>query len=400
MTPLQELLKDKSKEDFFDELVQACIDEKLSTTAWQPGEPMRAVMVVVARVLAWLWSLVALPALRAAFLDYAEGAWLTLYAWTFYNVKRKGAEFASRTLTVENRGAYAGPIAAGSVRIKNSVTGKTFTNTTGTSFLAAWSGSGAYPTVDLAFTADEAGTASDTPSGYIETQPITAPLGVYVLTNAAAMLGSDEETDPDLRVRCRASSGPLSPAGPVDAYRFVALSTTLPDGTPVSVNRVRVVDVGACTLQVFLAGRSGPTPGDMVTAGSPVFEVYQRLLKTVLPTGMKLYVYPATAASATLAINVVVGIDSGTTAEEAQTAAYDAVAAFLSEVPIGGFRSTPLVNATDPGTLYVSEITAKASESIKGIVRATCSPSTDIALSYDAIPDVTLTVTTSMVKQS
>lgn len=406
---LTDLLSDKTKEQVFDELVQAAIDEKLSSTAWQPGEPIRAIMSAVARVLAALWTVLAVPAIRAAFLDYASGAWLTLLAWTAYNVKRKGKEFAAGNITIENRGGVAylggGSIVPGQIRIKNEVTGKTFTNVGGGG-VEAWINSGPYPTVTLPFIADEAGIGSDTLPDEISTQPVTAPSGLVVKSPTPAMLGSDEETDDALKERCRLSTAVISPAGPRDAYRFVALSTLRADGSYVSVTRVRVVDTGACTLRVYLAGRSAPTPGDMATAGSDVFLVYQRLLKDVVPTGFVCHVYSAIAEDTlptlaqTLTVNLIVDADSGLTKEEAEAKASAAIAEYIADVPIGGRRDEPIVSFDDPGKLMVSELLAKASESAKGIVRATSSLGTaDMEIPFNAIPDIAYSVTAVLVKQ-
>lgn len=400
---ISDLLKDKTKEDFFNEIVQAAIDEKLSTTAWAPGEPIRAAMAVFARVLAALWTLIAVPAIRAAFLDYATGAWLTLLAWTSYNVKRKGAEFATKTITVENRGptAYFGlsQIAAGQLRIKNEETGKTFTNVANIG-IAAWLGVGPYPTADGVFVADEAGTASDTLQGLIATLPVSAPSGIVVQTNTSAILGSEEETDEALRARCRLATAPMSPAGPADAYRFVALSTLRPDGSYVSVTRVRIVDAGACSLNVYLAARSGPALGAMNAPGTDIFLVYQKLLKDVVPNGIKCSVYPAIEAALTIDVTLIVDPDSGLTLEEAKTKAEVAIAEYLAAVPIGGRRTTPALLPTDSGKLLVSDMLAKASESAVGIVQATSSLGAfDMTIPYNAIPNVSYTITAIMVKQ-
>lgn len=377
---LPELLKEKTKEDFFDELVDAAIAEGIPETAWQSGEPLRHVMAFTARVLAIMWALV-LPALRAPFLDFATGAWLTLLAWSFYGVKRKGATFGQASIPVENRGGSLAVIPVGSVRIKNSATSKTFTNTTGGS-IAAWSGSGAYPSTSLTFRADEAGSGSDTFAGEIAATPVTAPSNVFVKTTPTAtpaILGSDEEDDAALRVRAKASQGPLSPAGPKDAYRFAALSTTRPDGTYVDVTRVRVIDWGNSELRMFLAGSSGPAGGSMVEGTSDVFYVYANLLKTVLPTGQVLKVYAATDADIieptltyTYIVNLslYVDIDSGLTKAEAERAATDALTRYIAAFPIGGQRKVEAGDPQEAGRLFWSEVCAKASESAEGIIAA------------------------------
>lgn len=400
---LTDLLGDKTKQTFFDELVQAAIDEKLSTLSWEPGEPIRAVMSIVARVLARMWTFFAVPAIRAAFLDYASGTWLSLLAWTSYGVRRKGSEFAQRTLTLENRGASFLTIVPGQVRLKNADTGKTFTNIDGGS-VAAWPGApDPYYTVALTFRADEAGTGSDTLPGDIAEAPITGPSGLFVKTPTPAILGSDEESDEALRVRCRAAMAPLSPAGPKAAYEFVALSTYRPDGTPVGVTRVRVLDTGNCHVEVYLANRSGSTTGSTMDPTSDVFLVWEKLLKWVVPTGITLGIHGAALKTDTLEFTVYVDIDSGLSQQEAVDKVAGTIAAYISKVPIGGNRTTNPIAWNDPGYLFGSELNAKASECADGILKATSTLFTggveDLTLQYNEIPDITFTVTAVLVKQ-
>jgi len=413
-----ELLKDQTKESIFDDLIQACVDEGLSTSAWQPGEPIRAVISIIARVLATIWIYIATPAMRGAFLDYAEGSWLTLLAWTNFNVKRRGKEFATANVVLENRsGAFSGVIAIGQVRIK-SASGKTFTNISTDSVLA-WIGSGAYPTVTLAFTADEAGTESDTLAANIVVTPIAAPTGIYV-KKAPNFRGSDGELDDALRARCRASVAVLSPAGPALAYEFIALSTNRPDGSPVPVNRVKLVSLGGCQMDVYLAGPSGTVTGDMGTAGSDVFLVYANLLRYVVPAGFVCNVYGADEQNETVTIDLILSQAAGLDEAETIAAVGDEIAAYIASLPIGGLRDAPIVNSTDDGVLFKTEIEAEASEAVrrvyaaspdpltglarlaagakKGVVKATASGS-DIVVDYRSIVKLTATVNATTVLQ-
>lgn len=384
---IDELLVDKTKEDYFDELVAAATAEGLSSTAWQEGEPARALMSMVARVLFAFWNVIARPALRGAFLDYSSGGWLTLLAWTMYGVKRKGEEFATASIVVENESASFYSLVPGQIRLKN-LDGKTFTSTSGSS-IAAYLGSGAKPTATIIFIADEAGTGSDTLAGDLVATPITAPNGIVARTASVAMAGSDAETDAALKLRCKSAMGPLSPAGPLAAYQFVALSTLRPDGTPVAVNRVRVVDTGFCGVEVYLASASGPTPGTMADLTTDVGLVYAALLKQAVPTGFTCEVFGASVATLDLNIELRVDLDSLLTEDEAVAAATAAFNKYITTLPIGGRRSAPLVTSMDDGYLFADELRAKMSESAEGIIRVTTDlGSGDLTVPYNAIAQV------------
>ncbi|MFS8068762.1 MAG: baseplate J/gp47 family protein, partial [Byssovorax sp.] len=204
---LSDLVKDLTREQVLEDLLAIATALGLSTTAWQPGEPVWVLLTTMAEQLSKLWNTVIVRAIRAGFLDYAEGGWLTLLAWTMYGVFRKDASFGTALITLENRGGGFYPIAAGDVRIANDAS-KTFVNTTAGS-LASWTGTGPYPTVALQFVADEAGAGSSTAIGGIlayPNEPPTAFAGVYARTNTAALVGADVEDDDSLRARCRLST--------------------------------------------------------------------------------------------------------------------------------------------------------------------------------------------------
>src|SRR5690606_28031643 len=84
----------------------------------------------------------------------------------------------------------------------------------------------------------------------------TVLLGVTV-SNALAVVGTDEETDPALRSRCRDKLGPLSPMGPRDAYASVARAAVNVDGEPIGVTRVRTIPDGYGGLTVYVATAAG-----------------------------------------------------------------------------------------------------------------------------------------------
>lgn len=159
MSTLPEYLTDL---DFFD-LYQDALDfarDALPITAWQPGEPARGIFSVVSRAFAAVWNSQALPAIRARFWESApDDDLLTIDVWASTGVLRKKSTFAQARLVVENQGGGVySPVRQGQIRIKNA-NNKTFTNVDSGN-LAAWTGSGPYPTVTLTFRATSQGRAA------------------------------------------------------------------------------------------------------------------------------------------------------------------------------------------------------------------------------------------------
>lgn len=363
---LSDLIKDLTKEDVLADLLAAGAALGLSTSSWQPGEPIYDLLAIVAENLANLWNKHCAPAIRGGFLDYAEGLWLDLLAIIMYGVTRISATYASTTVDLENRGGGFYTIVAGDIKVASSA-GKSFTNIDGGT-LTSWSGSGAYPTLTLSFTADEAGSDSAVAADDIAiypTTPLTAPAGVYVVSNTLGN-ANDSEEDDSLKERCRLSTGPLSPGGPKSAYTSVALSTVRDDGTSVDVNRVKLVNHGDGTGDVYLAGINGAASGDTATDGSDVFLVNAALQTYVVPPGFTVTVQPAEEVPFVIDMNVYVDRASGLTALEAETAVMEDLVKMGQTYPIGGHKTNPLaVN----GVYYKSEVEAVASQAAVGIFK-------------------------------
>ncbi len=396
---IKDLVKDLSKEELYDDFVEIGDALGLPASLFEEGEPAWGILQIFAERLAELWNTWIARAMRAAFLDFAEGDWLTLKAALDYETDRREDAFAAATLTVRNTGGgFYNPLGVGTVRIQNE-NGKTFRNVS-TGMLAAWVGSGPFPTCELDFEADEAGPGSNTSIGGIVTTPVSAPSGVEVITNATPILGTAREVDPLLRARARLQPSTLSPAPPLSAYEYWALSAKRPDGTAVDVTRARAIDDGNGVIRVILAGASGATAGDMDTEGSDVFIVWTLLASRVLAIGFDVQAYGATPVTVEFTQTLIVDRGSLLTEAEATAASEAAVNAYFSTLPIGGHRT---VDGGD-GYVFASEVNAKASESAEGIVRATSvdeddDPLEDIALAEDEVAVPSYTTVVSMVKQ-
>ncbi|WP_434042235.1 MULTISPECIES: baseplate J/gp47 family protein [Sorangium] len=408
-TPLDDLLTDLTPEEIFDDLLAIAKALGLSTTAWQPGEPIRGVMSVFSRWTAPLWNGQVLPALRALFLDKASGDWLTLGAWAFYKVYRKEATFASGpAITVENQEGGFWEINPGDIRFE--VAGKTYTNIDGGT-LAAWTGTGAFPVVNLHFVADEAGTDSDLDLADVPVYPdvpLLAPgAGIYLRAGEGMLLGQDEEEDDDLKERCRLSTGPLSPAGPRAAYQYVALSTRRPAADEavtierllvsqagdigVNVNRALVRNLGGGVIDVRLASPSGAASGDVATAGTDVYLVNQAIQLLVVPMGLTANVASADEDPLAITLELDVLRESNVTAAAAKAAAEKAVNDFFRRFPIGGRK----VAESSVRFVVMHEVRAIAKAASPGIYRVRSTPDDDhsILVTDVVVPSVTATAT-------
>ncbi len=337
----------------------------LTTTALQPGEP---IPVVLDSVVAWavddIWNPFVVSALRAPFLDYATGDWLTLVAALVYNRPRIPAQAGTAIVGVENRSAVSGlvTINPGTLRFRNKNSGKTYSNTT-VATVAQWTGAGPYPTATpvMTFEADEVGTGSNAQPGEIDpfpSVPVTSPsVGLYEVPIAPAVtsplfLGSDEELDANLVVRCRAAVGELTPGSPGLAYQSVARDPIgaftrrqmIPPASwgpaPPAISRVRVVEPGGGIVDVYLASSSGPAGGDAMTPDTDVFKANVALQLFCVPPGAVCFVQAATPLNLALGtITLDVAAESNVTAADAIATATAAIDAFFSTLPIGGARN-------------------------------------------------------------
>src|SRR5690606_29570352 len=82
------------------------------------------------------------------------------------------------------------------------------------------------PSTVVSVVAQEAGVGGS--AGVDEIDTIVSPTMTGVtITASTAAVGSDAQSDAGLREQCLATLGALSPAGPADAYEFVARNSAL-----------------------------------------------------------------------------------------------------------------------------------------------------------------------------
>lgn len=103
MLPIDQLIKPLSKDEVKDSIYRLMAATGLPVTSWPEGGVARTIVAIVAAIFAGFTDVIAV-AIRAGFLDLAEGIWLTLLARYVYGVDRIEATFAAGEVTLNNTG--------------------------------------------------------------------------------------------------------------------------------------------------------------------------------------------------------------------------------------------------------------------------------------------------------
>lgn len=364
---------------------------------WKTGDfELEFTTAVSKRVSEW-WNSYIRLAIRGGFLDYAEAGWLTMLARNVYKVDRITADFAEGGWTGTNASAgVLGPYAAGDLVFVHTTSGKTYRNAESVSFAV-----GVNAPVDVV--ADEVGTDSDAAPGDIELQTVVVGL---TGTNAAAVLGRDEEEDEPLRARCRLKPASISPNGPRAAYEYVALTPTDTDGGRwdhgVVVNRVWISPWSEdATVEEIIAGPNGAIdPGD-------VDLVDEATQLNVVPDGVTATVASATNVTVPVTYTVYVRAKSGIEAATTEAACDLAIPRHFRAVPISGDKLPPDDGEADPGFVFVNlleSVIAQAArdlgegENVQEVVQVVVSlPAADVELAFGEVP-VAGTITGTVVQ--
>lgn len=425
MSSVDEYTKPLEERGLYDAFLDLARDFLPSVTAWQPGEPLRAVGSLMSRWFATAWNTHARPAIRARWLDFATGDWLTIEAWTTYGTLKKSASLAGDTLTVENHGggSYTGgsAIAPGQITVQNAA-GKKFINVSGGN-LVSWPGTGPFPTLpDVQFRAVDPGSVSNTPVSGIVTTPVSAPLGVFVQTNTTEWVGQDRQSDASLREEARQAPGLGSVTGPRDAYAYVARRTRRHGGVEpgrllvtkdtdiaVNVSRVLVRPLGGASLEVWLASPEGSAEGDASTEDTDVYLVNRAYQLLVVPQGFAVSVQAAPelvpAYSLELRIDAAANVSVANAIATSQAAlqAWQRVLPIGGRVRAGGSRYVLLDEARRfAGTRYTPETETEPERWIPatGLIEVAVVSGADTPIAYNEVAVGTYTITAVLVSQA
>lgn len=324
--------KAQAKQVLYDMLAKAGVP----VTSWQPGAILRTLVWIVAALIAGFSQLLAVV-VQGLFLDTAVGVWLTLLARYVYGVTRRASTFASGEITFDNSAGGVYPFEAEECVVLNPTSGKTYVNVEAFTITALASD------LKVIFRAVEAGAASTSAANTIvELQ--TTLIGVSC-TNAGALVGTDEESDEELRQDCRDALGALSPFGAKGAYSYFAKHVpggdpiTRADGTSLDVNRVQVLtdpDTGEVT--VFVATPSGGVEGDVDTPGDDLYLVHENIQANAVPQCITETTESAAEVSCNVLYFAYADAAYGFTEDEIEQAVSDRLTAYGATYPIAGQR--------------------------------------------------------------
>jgi len=334
----------------------------LPVSTWQPGDPTRSDYHFISEILE-VTSGIAASLARSGFLDEAQDLWLEVKAEQDFGVVSIDATFASASCLLTNGGGGEFVLEAGDVTVSNSTTDKTFTNVTGGTLKR-----GVGQTLALDFVADEAGSESTSAAGEID--ELVTQLRTVTVSNAAAAVGVDKETEAALRTRCRDKLGALSPNGPRDGYAFVGKSSDLTGSTEVTDVRV-YDDSDTGDVLVYLRGASGAVSAAAVDAVTTAILSYATPL-CITPT-------VATAVNVVAPITYQLWVYSADSRElaEIEAAVESALVALFLARPIGGDITPPALVGSVRKKLIEATIKGASPYSYDVLVTL---PATDVAL--------------------
>lgn len=331
--------RDEAKASIYDALGTVGVN----TTAWRPGAVVRTIIAAVAILFSACTFLIAGIA-KSAFLDFAIGVWLTLVARYVYGVERLLATFAKGTLTLTNAGGGIFTLDPGDLIVRNPVTNKTYTNTGLVNL-------GAFGTVTFEIVAQEAGSESTSAVGEI-TEFVT-PLLSVTCSNPVALVGTDDEEDGALRVRCREVLGVRSANGPSDAYAAIARNAKRADGSAIGVTRVWPVKDGKGNVYIYLATAIGTVLGDPEDVSTDLGVINDQIQRQVAPLGVTAHTLGATPMPFNVTYRVWMLNTSGFNAAQIAVLIEQALGKYFASVPIGGF-----IIPGQPGRVYHEDIKA------------------------------------------
>jgi phage-related baseplate assembly protein len=334
----------------------------LPVTSWRAGDPTRSVYHVIAEEIE-ARDITASSYAKSGFLDSATGEWLTILADQVFNVQREAATAVASTLRLVNTegGVYSWD--AGDLVFRSSVNGKTYHNTTAGTLSAV------AEEIDVGFIADEEGADSSLAADELD-ELVTAMPGVEILSSDAGN-ANDEEDDAPLRERCRASTGALSPNGPADAYRYVAVTAALTGNTETTRAYVEA-NSGTGAVTVYCAGAAGGVSGTALTA------VDTAIARYCTPLCITATIESAVEATQNVTVSVVLSSSVGVAEAEAESAVETAIENAMNVYPVGGIN----------GYFYTDAVRAAvfSAYGLTNTVQITVTtPAADVALDPDEV---------------
>lgn len=320
MTTYAALQTATTADAYLTQLLATLASNGFPATAWQSGNAGRTLARADAEALADLRAVVA-DVVKGGYLDTATGDWLTLLAAGVFDLDRVTATYAVGEVTL-TCSASAGPynITAAGLVVSD---GTRRWRSTNTGLLTLASGG----TLTVGVKAESPGTAynitGDGVNG-IDTivSPALAGVTVSAVSSWLTTTAVDDETDAELRARCRLRWSTLGRGANLDAYVYNALNAGVS-----AVTRAQCVPGGGDgTLVVYIAQSAA-------TATSPQVAAVQAYIDGVAPVTDAPTVTAATAVTVNITATIYVLAASDSTAN--RTLATDALSAYINGLDLG-----------------------------------------------------------------
>ncbi len=350
---IDDLTKPMTREEVQASVYRVLATLSVNTTAWKAGSVVRTMIAATSLVMSAFTELAA-DITKSGFLALSAGPWLTLVADYVYGVTRIESSYASGTVRLINTGGGIYALDPGDL-IVASTAGHTFRNVDAFTLPAL---------TDLTVTiiATVPGSASTTNPGEIS-QMVTPLIGVTCV-NDASVVGTDEELDSALRLRCSERLGALSPMGPWDAYGYALRNATRADGSNLGITRIRLEADGFGRVFVYCATATGALPlADLPFADDAV-------QRWAAPQAITAIVLRADEVAISVTAQVYMYNTSGLSVAELEATLDAAVTAFVQRQPVGG----------NDGFVYQDALRAAIIDALPQIYHAVITTPGDTAL--------------------
>lgn len=337
MIAIEDLITPVTEDQFNERFLANLETVGLKARSWREGGVYRTIIRILAAICA-VFSYQQTRFIRSAFLELAEGNWLTWVAFYVYGVARPESTFATGPVTLTNAGGGDYNFNPGQFRVFNTALGKAFAN-------VDFFNLPPLGTATTDFAAVEIGSASSSAATAINGVETTYG-GLITVSNAAPILGSDAMIDPDLRQLCKDSLGARSVFGPRGAYAYAIRTAKRNDGTPVDINR-RSISPSSSTglVTIFVASPSGiPTTPD-------VDAVKVNIEKLARPDTATVTTSAVTPVTITRSLTIWAEKQDGLSATDLEAFALAAIVRLQRTYPIGGIRK-----ATTQGYFYADKL--------------------------------------------
>lgn len=382
--PLDYLVTPQSKDEIKQTLLDIAKQVGFPVTAWQSGGVADQILTIAATILAPFSSVISAIGSGgffdlAAALKYPDGTddprWIRLLAKNV-RVDYIPASFATGPVTLTNTSGTPVTYGAGELHVAHATSAKLYTNDASVTVPASGS-------ANVNVVADEAGSTSTAGAGTITV--LVTPVPGLSVSNAAAIVGSDDESNAALAQRCRDKLASLSPNGPPDAYRYFATSAK----TASAITRAKVTSSGG-VVTTTVANATGPVSGTVSPyPGTGDLGIVNVDIQTkCVPNGVTATVQSATGH------NIKIVADVWYTGVLTQAQVQAAVIAYFTKLPIGGID----LGDGSGGMVYLEPIEGVIKDISSGVLRAKVSSpaaavsmgSSEVAVCTSLLADFTL----------